>query len=54
MPGIHNNLPSVAEFVTSIFDQLKEGKNELTFGTSETRVRANNESIAEYVTKLNP
>lgn len=53
-PGVHNNLPSVAEFVVSIFDQLQEGKNELTFGTSESRVRANNDSIAEYVSKLNP
>lgn len=53
-PGIHDNLPKVSEFVTSIFEQLKDGKIELTFGTSEDRLRANNESIGEYVSKLNP
>lgn len=53
-PGVHDNLPSVGEFVEAVFAQLKEGKVELTFGTSEPRARANNESIAEYLTKLNP
>ncbi|MNQ49783.1 Serine 3-dehydrogenase [compost metagenome] len=38
--GLHNAHPSVADFIVSIFEQLKEGKNELTFGTSETRVNA--------------
>jgi uncharacterized oxidoreductase len=34
--GIHNELPAVSDFVEAIFKQLKEGKNELTFGSSET------------------
>jgi uncharacterized oxidoreductase len=38
--GLHDAHPSVASFIESIFEQLKEGKNELTFGTSETRVNA--------------
>lgn len=38
--GLHNAHPSVADFIVSIFEQLKEGKNELTFGTSETRLNA--------------
>jgi len=38
--GLHNAHPSVADFIVSIFDQLKQGKNELTFGTSETRLNA--------------
>jgi len=53
-PGIHDNLPKVSEFVAFIFEQLKDGKIELTFGTSEDRVKANNEAIVEYVSKLNP
>ncbi|MWB92808.1 SDR family NAD(P)-dependent oxidoreductase [Flavobacterium sp. GA093] len=36
--GLHDSHPSVADFIVSIFDQLKDGKNELTFGTSETRL----------------
>lgn len=52
--GVHDNLPPVSDFVEAVFAQLKEGKTELTFGTSEPRARANNESIAEYLSKLNP
>ena len=46
--------PTVDEFVASIFKQLREGKTELTFGTSETRAKATNEAIADYYKKLNP
>nr|WP_199002347.1 SDR family NAD(P)-dependent oxidoreductase [Flavobacterium sp. ASV13] len=38
--GLHDAHPSVSSFIESIFEQLKEGKNELTFGTSETRLNA--------------
>ena len=46
--------PSVDDFIESIFQQLKEGKTELTFGTSETRANANNDAIRDYYKKLNP
>lgn len=52
--GIHNAHPSVSDFVESVFRQMKEGKTELTFGTSEARANANNESIAEYFNRMNP
>jgi uncharacterized oxidoreductase len=52
--GIHDGHPAVKDFVETVFQQLKEGKTELTFGTSETRANANNESIAEYFNRLNP
>ena len=52
--GIHNAHPAVSDFVASIFEQIKEGKTELTFGTSESRASVNNESIAEYFSRLNP
>jgi uncharacterized oxidoreductase len=52
--GLHDAHPPVSEFVESIFQQLKEGKNELTFGFSEGRVKANNETISEYFNRLNP
>jgi len=38
--GLHDMHPSVSDFIVSIFDQLKDGKEELTFGTSETRLNA--------------
>ncbi|WP_347052343.1 SDR family oxidoreductase [Flavobacterium olei] len=38
--GLHDAHPIVSSFIASIFEQLKEGKSELTFGTSETRLNA--------------
>lgn len=52
--GIHDQHPAVSDFVEHIFEQLKAGKNELTFGTSESRAAANNETIAEYFNRMNP
>ncbi len=52
--GIHDAHPPVSEFVESVFKQMKEGKKELSFGMSEGRVNANNESIVEYFNRMNP
>lgn len=52
--GIHDGHPAVSDFVDSVFQQMKEGKTELTFGTSEARARANNEVITEYFNRMNP
>ncbi|MDB5199515.1 MAG: short-chain dehydrogenase/reductase [Chitinophagaceae bacterium] len=52
--GIHDGQPSVSDFVESVFEQMKEGKTELTFGTSEARAKANNEVTTEYFNKMNP
>jgi uncharacterized oxidoreductase len=53
-PGIHDGHPSVSDFVESVFQQMKEGKTELTFGTSEARANANTEAITEYFNRMNP
>ncbi|HEY9258363.1 SDR family oxidoreductase [Chitinophaga sp.] len=52
--GLHDAAPPVSDFIVSIFEQLKNGRHELTFGTSEARAATNNDSIAEYFNKLNP
>ncbi len=52
--GIHDGHPAVSDFVEAVFQQMKEGKTELTFGTSEARAKANNETIAEYFNRMNP
>jgi uncharacterized oxidoreductase len=52
--GIHDGQPAVSDFVESVFKQMKEGKMELTFGTSEARTSANNKVISEYFGKMNP
>lgn len=48
--GLHNAAPSVESFIESIFEQLKEGKDQLTFGSSETRANA---SAADLKTAFN-
>lgn len=52
--GLHDELPAVSDFVDSVFKQMKDGKTELTFGSSEERVKANNETISEYFRRMNP
>lgn len=52
--GIHDGQPSVSDFVASVFEQMKAGKTELTFGTSEARANANHEVIKDYFNKMNP
>jgi uncharacterized oxidoreductase len=52
--GIHDGHPAVSDFVDHVFEQLKAGKKELTFGTSKPRANANNEAITEYFNKMNP
>ena len=52
--GIHDGYPAVSDFVEAVFQQMKEGRTELTFGTSEGRAKANNETITEYFNKMNP
>ena len=52
--GIHDAHPAVSDFVDSVFQQIKEGKTELTFGFSEARLKANTQSISELFGKMNP
>lgn len=39
--GLHDAAPPVSDFIEAIFQQLKAGKTELSFGFSETLVKAN-------------
>lgn len=52
--GLHDEYPPVSGFIEAVFQQMKEGKTELTFGISESRVKANNETILEYFNAMNP
>ena len=52
--GLHDSAPPVADFITSIFKQIEEGKKELTFGFSEIVANANPATIKERFDFLNP
>ena len=51
--GLHDGQPPISEFVDAVFQQMKEGKTELTFGLSEVMAKVNSEEIRATFTKLN-
>lgn len=52
--GIHDGNPLVSDFIEDIFKQLKEGKNELTFGFSEVMLKASPDVLSATFNKMNP
>jgi uncharacterized oxidoreductase len=52
--GLHDEHPPVSAFIESIFSQLKEGKNELTFGFSEMLSNASPDVVNATFKRMNP
>jgi uncharacterized oxidoreductase len=52
--GLHEGQPAVSDFIDAIFDQLKEGKMELTFGFSDMLAKANPEALLQTFNRMNP
>jgi uncharacterized oxidoreductase len=52
--GLHDYAPPVSEFIASIFEQLKEGKTELTFGMSVGLANATPQEVKAIFNKMNP
>jgi uncharacterized oxidoreductase len=52
--GIHDAAPPVSDFINAIFEQLKEGENQLTFGFSEAMAKASQEDIKNAFNRMNP
>lgn len=51
--GLHDYAPPVSEFVASVFEQLKEGKTEITFGQSTGMANAGAEQREKIFAVLN-
>lgn len=51
--GLHDTAPPVSEFITAIFEQLKEGKIQLTFGFSEAMTKADPAALDMAFTRMN-
>jgi uncharacterized oxidoreductase len=51
--GLHDAAPLVSDFIDSIFEQLKQGKTELTFGFSEAMVKAGPEDLKNTFNRMN-
>jgi uncharacterized oxidoreductase len=52
--GLHDHAPEVGPFVESIFEQLEQGKTELTYGMSEHRAKIGAEELKQEFAKLHP
>ena len=51
--GKHDYAPPVSDFITAIFEQLRQGKNELTFGMSENMIKASVEDMKIAFERMN-
>ena len=51
--GIHDFAPPVSDFIEAIFQQLQEGKNELTYGFSEQMIKAGPEDLKRAFARMN-
>ncbi|HMH34482.1 MAG TPA: SDR family NAD(P)-dependent oxidoreductase [Puia sp.] len=51
--GLHDTAPPVSEFIEAVFDQLKQGKNELSFGFSEAMLKAGPEDLLKTFNRMN-
>ncbi|MBC7388024.1 MAG: SDR family NAD(P)-dependent oxidoreductase [Opitutaceae bacterium] len=51
--GLHDTAPPVSEFIEAVFNQMKEGKTELTFGFSQNMANASAEDLKNTFTRMN-
>lgn len=51
--GLHDAAPPVSDFVEAVFEQLKQGKTELTFGFSDAMVKASPEDLRNTFNRMN-
>ncbi|MEI7663445.1 MAG: SDR family NAD(P)-dependent oxidoreductase [Bacteroidota bacterium] len=51
--GLHNYAPPVGDFVAAVFEQLKQGETEITFGFSEAMARSGPEELRQAFARMN-
>ncbi len=52
--GLHDAYPPVSDFIVAIFEQLKAGKTELTFGFSQAMLMAGPDDLQKTFERMNP
>jgi len=52
--GIHDSAPPVSDFIDAAFEQLKEGKSQITYGFSEAMLKAGPEELRKAFERMNP
>lgn len=51
--GLHDYAPPVSDFIAAIFEQLKEGRTELTFGFSDAMTKSGPEDLQKAFARMN-
>ena len=51
--GLHDHAPPVNDFIEAAFEQLKEGKTEITFGFSEAMIKAGPDDLQKAFARMN-
>lgn len=51
--GLHDHAPPVSDFIEAVFEQLKQGKTELTFGFSEAMSKAGPDDLLKSFNRMN-
>ena len=51
--GLHDQAPPVSTFIEAVFEQLKQGKTEITFGFSDAMAKAGPEELQKSFTRMN-
>ncbi len=51
--GLHDFAPPVSDFINAVFEQLKQGKTELTFGFSDAMVKAGPDELRNTFNRMN-
>ncbi len=52
--GIHDFAPPVSGFIDAVFEQLQQGKTEITYGFSEAMIKSGPEELQKAFIKMNP
>jgi uncharacterized oxidoreductase len=52
--GLHDFAPPVTDFIEAVFEQLKDGKTEITFGFGETAANGGPEVLRAAFDRMNP
>ncbi|MBS1920396.1 MAG: SDR family NAD(P)-dependent oxidoreductase [Bacteroidetes bacterium] len=52
--GIHDHAPPVSGFIDTTFEQLKEGKTEITYQFSDAMIKAGPEELKQAFARMNP
>lgn len=51
--GLHDYAPPVSDFINAVFEQLAQGKTELTFGFSEAMTKATPDDLRSAFNRMN-